>query len=53
MHIDILYKRFWKWHNAFSYALGNLEVRCECMIWIFVKTSMFANGISQDDNPEN
>ena len=23
------------------------------MIWIFVKTSMFAKGISQDDIPEN
>ena len=44
---------FGKWHNAFSYALGNLEVRCECMTWIFVKTGMFAKGISQDDIPEN
>ena len=31
LHIDIfdiLYKWFWKWNNAFSYALGNLEIRC-------------------------
>ena len=53
MHIDILYKWFSKWHNAFSYALGNLEVRCECITWFFVKTDMVAKGISQDDIPEN
>ena len=24
-----------KWHNAFSYALDNLEVRCQCMTRVF------------------
>ena len=42
-----------KWHNAFSYALGNLEVRCECMTRVFLKMNMVAKGISQDDFPEN
>ena len=36
-----------------SYALGNLEIRCECMTRIFGKMNMIANGISQDDFPEN
>ena len=53
MHIYILYNFFLKWHNAFSYALGNLEVRCECMTWFFVKTDMVAKGISQDDISNN
>ena len=39
--------------QCISYALGNLEVRCECMTWFFVKTDMVAKGISQDDIPEN
>ena len=42
-----------KWHNAFSYAPGNLEIRCECMRRIFGKMNMIAKGISQDDFPEN
>ena len=39
--------------QCISYALGNLEVRCESMTWFFVKTDMVAKGISQDDIPEN
>ena len=40
--------------QCISYALGNLEVRCECITWFFfVKTDMVAKGISQDDIPEN
>ena len=39
--------------QCISYALGNLEVRCECMTWFFVKTDMVAKGISQDDIPDN
>ena len=44
---------YWNWHNAFSYARGNLEIRCECMTRIFGKTNMIAKGILQDDFPEN
>ena len=37
----------------FHIARGNLEVRCECMTWIFVKMGTFAKGISQDNILEN
>ena len=50
---DILVSKWLKWHNAFSYASGNLDIRCECMTWIFRKKNMVSNGISQDDFSEN
>ena len=36
-----------------SYAPGNLEIRCECMTLIKIKTNMVTKEISQDDFPEN
>ena len=31
MHVRYIGEIALKWHNAFSYARGNLEIMCECM----------------------
>ena len=40
--------------QCISYALGNLEVRCECMTWFFFcKNGQGCERNFKDDIPEN